>query len=73
MLATVGYCVKCKQKREIKGERQIIMKNGRPATTGTCTFCGTKMFKIGGGGGGAVKAKAKKAPAKKKSKAKKKK
>jgi hypothetical protein len=73
MLATVGYCVKCKQKREIKGERQITMKNGRAATTGTCTFCGTKMFKIGGGGGGAVKAKAKKAPAKKKSKAKKKK
>jgi hypothetical protein len=71
-LATVGYCVKCKAKREIKGERQIIMKNGRPATTGTCTVCGTKMFKIGGGGG-AVKAKAKKAPAKKKPKGKKKK
>jgi hypothetical protein len=69
-LATVGYCVKCKAKREIKGEKQIIMKNGRPATTGTCTVCGTKMFKIGGGGGGV---KAKKAPAKKKSKGKKKK
>lgn len=69
LLATVGYCVKCKAKREIKGERQITMKNGRPATTGTCSVCGTKMFKIGGGGGGKVK----KAPAKKKSKAKKKK
>ena len=57
----------------MKGERQITMKNGRPATTGTCTVCGTKMFKIGGGGGGAVKAKAKKAPAKKKAKGKKKK
>jgi hypothetical protein len=54
----------------MKGERQITMKNGRPATTGTCTVCGTKMFKIGGGGGG--KAKAKKA-AKKKGKGKKKK
>jgi hypothetical protein len=54
----------------MKGEKQITMKNGRPATTGTCTVCGTKMFKIGGGGGG--KAKAKKA-AKKKGKAKKKK
>jgi hypothetical protein len=53
----------------MKGERQITMKNGRPATTGTCTVCGTKMFKIGGGGGG--KAKAKKA-AKKKGKGKKK-
>ncbi len=55
----------------MKGERQIIMKNGRPATTGTCTVCETKMFKIGGGGG--VKAKAKKATAKKKGKGKKKK
>lgn len=55
----------------MKGERQITMKNGRPATTGTCSVCGTKMFKIGGGGGGG-KAKAKaKASSKKKSKAKK--
>ncbi|MDW3631424.1 MAG: hypothetical protein QOK71_08305 [Nitrososphaeraceae archaeon] len=23
------------------------MKNGRPATTGICSICGTKMFKIG--------------------------
>lgn len=55
----------------MKGEKQITMKNGRPATTGTCTVCGTKMFRIGGGGG--VKAKVKKATAKKKSKGKKKK
>lgn len=71
-MATTGYCVKCKNKREMKGEKQIIMKNGRPATTGTCTVCGTKMFKIGGGASVAVKAKAK-TGAKKKSKAKKKK
>jgi hypothetical protein len=57
----------------MKGERQITMKNGRPATTGTCTVCGTKMFKIGGGGGGGGKAKAKKATPKKKGKGKKKK
>ena len=69
-MATTGYCVKCKAKREMKGEKQITMKNGRPATTGTCSVCGTKMFKIGGGGG-AAKAKAKPA-AKKKAKAKKK-
>ena len=25
----------------------ITMKNGRPATKGTCPDCGTKMFKIG--------------------------
>lgn len=73
-MATTGYCVKCKAKREMKGEKQITMKNGRPATTGTCSVCGTKMFKIGGGGGGGGKAKAKaKASAKKKGKAKKRK
>lgn len=68
-MATTGYCVKCKAKREMKGEKQITMKNGRPATTGTCSVCGTKMFKIGGGGGGG-KAKAK-VSSKKKGKAKK--
>ena len=61
MLATEGYCVKCKAKRQMKGESQVIMKNGRPATKGTCSVCGTKMFKIGGGSG---KAKAKKVAAK---------
>jgi len=49
MLATEGYCVKCKAKRAMKGEQQVVMKNGRPATKGTCSVCGTKMFKIGGG------------------------
>ena len=71
-MATAGYCVKCKAKREMKGEKQITMKNGRPATTGTCTVCGTKMFRIGSGGGGGGKAKAKKVT-KKKAKGKKKK
>ena len=55
MLATEGYCVKCKAKRQIKGEQQVIMKNGRPATKGTCSVCGTKMFKIGGGPSKGVK------------------
>ena len=55
MLATEGYCVKCKAKRPIKGEQQVIMKNGRPAIKGTCSVCGTKMFKIGGGPSKALK------------------
>ncbi|HEX6068120.1 MAG TPA: DUF5679 domain-containing protein [Nitrososphaera sp.] len=71
-LATQGYCVKCKAPREMAGEKQVVMKNGRNATTGTCTVCGTKMFKIGGGGGGSkVKAKAKAKPKKAAKKAKK--
>ena len=44
-----GFCTKCKTKREMKDATQITMKNGRPATTGTCAVCGTKMFKIGAG------------------------
>ena len=55
MLATEGYCVKCKAKRQMKSESQVVMKNGRPATKGTCSVCGTKMFKIGGGPSKAVK------------------
>ena len=46
-MAAEAYCVKCKTKREIKDAQQITMKNGRPATQGSCPVCGTKMFKIG--------------------------
>ena len=46
-LMTMGYCVKCKASREIKDAKQITMKNGRPATQGSCPVCGTKIFKIG--------------------------
>lgn len=42
-----GYCVKCKAKKEMNNPEQITMKNGRPATKGTCPDCQTKMFKIG--------------------------
>ena len=53
----------------MKGEKAVTMKNGRNALTGTCSVCGTKMFKIGGGSSGATKAKAKvKAGGKKKTK-----
>jgi Domain of unknown function (DUF5679) len=34
----------------MKDEKQVTMKNGRQAISGTCTVCGTKMFKIGGVG-----------------------
>jgi hypothetical protein len=42
-----AYCMKCKTKREMQNPQQITMKNGRPATQGTCPVSGTKMFKIG--------------------------
>jgi RNase P subunit RPR2 len=43
-----AYCVKCKQKQEMKEAQEVTMKNGKKATSGKCPACGTKMFKIGG-------------------------
>ena len=43
-----AYCVKCKEKVEVKDPKQVIMKNKRKATKGTCPKCGTKVFRIGG-------------------------
>jgi len=42
-----AYCMKCRTKREMRNPERITMKNGRPATTGICPVCGTKMFRIG--------------------------
>ena len=42
-----GRCMKCKENREIKDAKQITMKNGRPTVEGTCSVCGSKIFKIG--------------------------
>jgi hypothetical protein len=46
----MGYCVKCKDKREMKDASQVAMpaKGGgtRPAMKGTCAVCSTGMFKI---------------------------
>jgi hypothetical protein len=42
-----AYCVKDKKMVEIKDPKAITMKNGRPATQGTCPICGTKVFRIG--------------------------
>ncbi|MEM3827269.1 MAG: DUF5679 domain-containing protein [Candidatus Micrarchaeaceae archaeon] len=42
-----AYCMKCKQKREMKDAKEVVMKNGKKAFTGVCAVCGTKMFKIG--------------------------
>lgn len=44
----LGYCVKCKKKREMKNPTRAMLRNGRRATKGTCPVCGTKMFRIGG-------------------------
>jgi len=49
-MATKAYCVKCKAKREMVDEKEIIIKGKggtkRRAVTGKCPKCGTKMFKF---------------------------
>jgi hypothetical protein len=44
-----AYCLKCRAQRDIQNPKQITMKNGKPATTGTCPRCGTTMYRIGKG------------------------
>lgn len=45
---TIGFCMKCRAKKEMKDAKLVVLKNGRKATQGICVECGTKMFKIGG-------------------------
>lgn len=46
----IGFCVKCKAKKEIKDPQIVTIKgkggSERKAVTGTCPTCGTKIFKI---------------------------
>jgi DNA-directed RNA polymerase subunit RPC12/RpoP len=42
-----AYCMKCRKKVEMRNPRAVTLKNGRPATQGTCPSCGTKVFRIG--------------------------
>jgi hypothetical protein len=44
-----AYCVKCRKKREIQNPRQVTLKNKRPAISGICPVCKTKVFRIGKG------------------------
>jgi hypothetical protein len=44
-----AYCLKCRTKREMRNPQQVTLKNGRPATSGACPVCGTKMYRIGKG------------------------
>jgi hypothetical protein len=43
-----AYCVKDRKKVEIKDPKKVKLKNGKPAISGTCPKCGSKVFRIGG-------------------------
>jgi len=42
-----AYCVKCREKREIKNPVADYNAAGAPVTKGTCPVCGTKVFRMG--------------------------
>ncbi len=47
MESVIAYCVKCKTKREMTAPEAVYTSAGTPGTRGTCSVCGTKMFKMG--------------------------
>ena len=42
-----AYCMKCKEKREMKNPQAVFTSTGTPATQGECPVCGTKQFRMG--------------------------
>ena len=42
-----AYCFKCRAKREMKDPQKVTLKNGKLATKGVCSVCGTTMYRIG--------------------------
>lgn len=40
------YCVKCRDKRMIREPKTVTLANGRPAYSGSCPVCGTKVTRI---------------------------
>ncbi|MFP3880272.1 MAG: DUF5679 domain-containing protein [Dehalococcoidia bacterium] len=42
-----GYCFKCRARREMQNAQKVTLKNGKPATKGTCPVCGTTIYRIG--------------------------
>ena len=42
-----AYCVKCREKREIKDPEAAFNKVSAPVTKGTCSVCGTKVYRMG--------------------------
>ncbi|MGD9145991.1 MAG: type I DNA topoisomerase, partial [Anaerolineae bacterium] len=44
----LGYCVKCREKREMASPRAVFLgEQSRPATKGTCPECGTNLTRFG--------------------------
>ena len=42
-----AYCMSCKKKQEMKDPTPVFTANGAPGTKGSCSVCGTNMFRMG--------------------------
>jgi len=42
-----AYCVKCRTKRQIQNPEATFNKIGAPVTKGTCSVCGTTLYRTG--------------------------
>jgi DNA topoisomerase-1 len=42
-----AYCVKCRTKREVNTPKAVFTEAGQPATRGTCSVCGTNIYRMG--------------------------
>lgn len=47
IMAIEAYCMKCKEKKEMKNPVEGTTKNGKPITKGTCPVCGSTICRIG--------------------------
>lgn len=47
MATLQAYCVKCRTKRDIVSPQPVFLANGRPATRGVCSVCGTTLLRMG--------------------------
>ncbi|KKM66600.1 hypothetical protein LCGC14_1479500 [marine sediment metagenome] len=43
----VGYCFKCQAPCDMSAPQPVTLKNGRPASQGTCPKCGQKVVRLG--------------------------
>lgn len=64
---TTGYCMKCKDKKEMVNTTNVTTKNGRHAVKGKCKKCGTNMYVILAGKSGSGTKKSKRSKKSKKS------
>jgi len=45
--APMAYCIKDRRQVAIGGAHVIVLTNGRPAITGLCPSCGSKVVRLG--------------------------